>query len=197
MSLTSYKLTSSSTGNKLDGFIRISFEDGLLKSFELHIKKPLTEWQFSVFIEKLPYEESRLNAYQSLGLVIEKETASNDKIALFCRMYEKYIEVKYKVSAADSGKIRLINPTEDVMKHYFESENFLFKNKYSISNLVKYWNELQAEISRGPASRFPNRWDSDFFRKLGPAEISEYWKHLHSLGLKPVKNSMGNTVDWK
>lgn len=121
---------------------------------------------------------------------------TNIKIALFCRMYEKYTTVKYKVSPADSGKIKLLNVDDALLKHYFTSQNFLFKNKYSIANLCKYYNELLAEIATQGKSQYPNHYDKAYEAKLPLSQISGYWLHLRSLGLKPKKDRLGNTVDW-
>lgn len=59
------------------------------------------------------------------------------------------------MSAADSGKVKLIRFDEALLDHYFTSENFLFKGKQSIANLVRYYNELRAEMAAPPKSKYP------------------------------------------
>ena len=44
-------------------------------------------------------------------------------------------------------------------------------------------------------SDFPNEWDSNFFSKLKPDQISKYYKHLRELGFTPVKHN-GQTIKW-
>lgn len=121
---------------------------------------------------------------------------TNLKIALFCRQYETHTTVKYKVSPADSGKIKLIKVTDALLTAYFTSQNFLFKNKYSIANLVKYYNELLAEIATAGKPKHPNHYDKAYQAKLPVTEVAAYWAHLRSLGLQPKKDKVGNTIDW-
>lgn len=190
-----YKLTS----DKINGQLLVTFENGWLRQFEVDVKELLTPHQYEVVMALLPIRESEIHQLRKVNLTIEKVDQPqrvNDKIGLFCRLYEKYVGVKYKVSAADSGKMKLLKVDNDLLTHYFESDNFLFKDKYSIGNLAKYFNELLAEHSNKGKMRFPNRWDSTFAMKLNGGEISEYWRHLSSLGLKPKKDRFGNTVDW-
>lgn len=188
-----YKLTSA----KLGGHFRICYEDGCLTSFEIHFKEPLNASQFECFKARINYNEDNLDGFENLGLLVERETAANEKLAMFCRMYEKYVGIKYKVTKSDSGKIKQVNPEEDLLQHYFTSDNFLFRGKHSVTNLVRYYNELRAEAIRGPASKHPDRWDRDYFSGLKPDQVAGYWKHLRSLGMKPVKNATGAVMDWK
>lgn len=181
----------------MDGHFLISFEEDRLKAFEIAFKDQLTVAQFSYFVSRLPYNEEGLKAYQELGLTIERTAAPNEKIAMFCALYEKHVGIKYKVSPADSGKIKHVQVTEALLHHYFRSDNFLWKGKYSIANLVKYYNELRAEIAQGGKARHPDQWDKAYFAKLQGGQISEYFRHLRELGLKPQKNLRGDIVDWK
>lgn len=189
---TTYKLTSS----RLDGHFLISFEDERLKAFEINFKQPLSFQQLSHFLSRLPFSEAGISALEEIGLKADKVAAPNEKIALFCRIYEKHVGIKYKVSAADSGKIKQIQIDEAMLHHYFRSDNFLWKGKYSIANLTKYYNELRAEIAKGPASGHPDRWDKDYFTKLKTDQIPSYYAHLRGLGLTAKKNHVGAIVDW-
>jgi len=126
--------------------------------------------------------------------------AVNDKIALFCRKYEQYVKIKYKVSASDSGKIKLISITEIILDHYFTTDNFTFKNKYSIANITKYYNELIADISSDKISTgsitHPNSYNTSHVKKLTGAQLSAYYQHLISLGLVSKKDRFGNVIDF-
>lgn len=181
----------------MNGHFLISFENDRLKAFEINFKEDLTVAQFSYFLSRLPINEEGLKAYEELGLTIERTAATNEKIALFCRIYEKHVGIKYKVSASDSGKIKTIQVDENLLGHYFRSENFLWKGKYSISNLVKYYNELRADIIQGGKPKHPDQWDAEYFRKLKTDQISDYYRHLKSLGLKVIKDGTGRILDWK
>lgn len=190
---TTYKLNS----EKMGGYFLVSFENEDLTGFEICFKKPLTVAQYTYFLNRLPVHEGGMNRFESIGLSIEKVAAPNEKIAMFCALYEKHVGIKYKVSPADSGKIKHVQVTEELLHHYFRSDNFLWKGKYSIANLVKYYNELRAEIAQGGKARHPDQWDKAYFAKLQGGQISEYFRHLRELGLKPHKNLRGDIVDWK
>jgi hypothetical protein len=68
---------------------------------------------------------------------------------------------------------------------YFDSENFLFVNKWSIGNLVKYINELRVEafgVVAQPKKKFPLPYDHLFFVKLDMSGQQEYWAYLRENG---------------
>lgn len=110
---------------------------------------------------------------------------TNEKIALFCRFYEKHVNVKYKVSPFDAGKMKHTQLNEQFLQHYFATPMFQIKNKYSVSNLVRYYNELLAEIAHKGKPQLPNSWSQDFVSRLNGTELSAYYAHLRRLGLKP------------
>lgn len=189
--------------NKLKGYIQITYLNGFLKQIKFDLNEPMKAHKFIFFKDFLPQQEADIARFEKLGFELTKESTptpegngTNIKIALFCRMYEKYTTVKYKVSPADSGKIKLLNVDDALLKHYFTSQNFLFKNKYSIANLSKYYNELLAEIATAGKSQYPNHYDKAYEAKLPLSQISGYWLHLRSLGLEPKKDRLGNTVNW-
>lgn len=192
MAFNKYILSS----KNLQGRIIITYENGLLYSIILDLKSPLTTTQFSKLFASAPYNESDINQFQQLGLQINKD-ATNEKIASFCNAYNTYLKgIKYKVSASDSGKIKTVDVTDQLLQVYFTSDNFLFKGKYSISNYVKYFNELLQEASGlNKKSKYPSEWSKEFESKLQPAQLSEYWQHLRSLGFEPVKRA-GTVIKW-
>ncbi|MBY0244989.1 MAG: hypothetical protein K2Q03_06020 [Sphingobacteriaceae bacterium] len=189
--MSSYVLKS----KKLDGAIELHYLNGVLTAIKLDLKTPMTAKQWAVFVSLIRYDEEVLH-YEDYGFVVEKLAATNEKIALFCMLYEKYVGVKYKVSGADAGKIKLLAIDGDLLLRYFSSENFLFKGKYSIANLAKYYNELRAEVLARDKPKYPNNWSAAYEAKLPPAELGAYWQHLRGLGLAPKKDRTGRTVDW-
>lgn len=182
---------------KAKGSIRITFENGVFKAIETELKEPLNHKQFIALIVAIPFLEDGVDQFKDLGFDVTLEFATNEKIALFCELYEKRVGTKYKVSASDSGKIKGIKVNEPMLTHYFfTSSNFIFVNKYSIANLVKYYNELRAELAAVGKSSYPSHYSKEYEKTLPPAEVSGYWAHLRSLGLKPKKNRVGVTIDW-
>ena len=192
---TTYKLTS----DKMNGHLEVGFQDGLLKEFKIECKDVLTPRQYGLFLGTLPHSEERVKDFEGIGLQVVPVAIDkvNDKIALWCRLYERYTGVKYKVSGPDAGKMKSIKVDEGMLRHYFESGNFLFKGKYSIANLVKYYNELLVEIAHAGQPIHPNGWDAAYAAKLTAKELPEYWAHLRGLGLQPRKDRQGNVVDWR
>lgn len=188
------------TSQKLDGHIEIQFFEGHLTTVKLVIKAPLNAIQFRALINALPQYESDLPKLEHTGLIAQLEQPANQKIDLFCRLYEVYKRVKYRVSPADSGKIKLIKVNEDMLVFYFNSSNFLFKDKHSIGNLVKYYNELLAEFAQAASAKsgikYPDYFDQAYQNKLSTKECPAYWAHLRELGLQPKKDRVGNVIDW-
>lgn len=191
--MTSYEFTS----NKIQGDFMLEFDaDGCLITCKLAFKQSLTESLNTLLFSALPFYEKDLNKLEQLGFKVAKLMPTNHKLALFCRMYEQYKKIKYKVSAPDAGKVKTLKLDEALLKHYFESETFIFKEKQSIANLAKYYNELRAEIVAGVKGKYPNGYSPDYFKKLPPNEWGGYWEHLRGLGLNPKKDRFGNTIDW-
>ncbi len=208
---TTYTITS----HKLKGYIEFSYLNGILKQIKFSLKENFSPLQWDAFKHNITYNETMVQHFEKLGFEVKKSTTpsatlplgegrvgtgelegTNIKIALFCRLYEKHTTVKYKVSPADSGKIKLIKIDDALLTAYFTSPNFLFKNKYSIANLVKYYNELLAEIATAGKAKHPNHYDKAYQAKLPVSEVASYWAHLRSLGLQPKKDRVGNTLDW-
>lgn len=193
---TTYELTSEAR----KGSIKATYEEGLLIAIEIDFNPPLTNPKTAWVFGSLPTNANKVEDFNSLkgyGLTVSKAMQPNEKLALFCRVYEKHKGIKYKVTAADSGKIKQINPTEEQLHAYFRSENFLFKGKQSIANLVKYWNEFRADLAGQGKSKFPDEWNADLVRKLTPQETVNYYSHLRGLGLKAVKSEAGQVVGFK
>ena len=190
--ITIYKLTS----DKISGAIELEYTDSLLTRISIAIKSPLNDNQFKGLISSIGQHEANVGDLKALGLEVSAAIPANIKLAAFCRLYEQHKKIKYRVSPADSGKIKLIQVDEPLLEAYFTSGNFLFKNKHSISNLVKYYNELLAEIVAGPASKHPDHYSKAYQDKLSDKECPDYWNHLRSLGYQPKKDKMGNVVDW-
>lgn len=192
--MNSYKLTS----DKIMGEIELQYDKGRLNLVKITVKLDLNTVQFCSLMSTIPQYEDNIDKLQGLNLVVIKEASSNEKIGTFCRFYEQHVGLKYKVTRMDSGKIKHVKLTDEMLTVYFTCTNTLFKGKYSISNLVNFYNELLVEVKNAgkPKSAHPDHWNPTYHATLSPAQCGAYYTHLHALGLKPLKDSRGNIKDW-
>lgn len=192
--MTTYELSS----KKGLGSLKLGFVNGYLIMIEMDFKEPLNPDTFDTLMMTIPYQEDKLNVMTALGFTISEVLAPNKKIALFCAKYKEEHGIAYKASRIDGARIKEFKITEDILKHYFKSENFLFKGKHSITNLLQHYNVLLQEMKAAdqPKTNHPKKYDREYESKLKGKDLSEYWAHLRGLGFKPVKDRFGNTVDW-
>lgn len=182
---------------KINGTIELEYLNGQLSAIKFNLNAPLTPKQYECFIKCLPHYESEVERFKKLNFDISTPLEPNQKLALFCQLYEMYTGVKYKVNGADAGKIKHLDINRDLLLHYFTSQNFLFKGKHAIGNLARYYNELRAEIAGATKSKFPDVWSEAYENKLATnQERSAFWAHLRSLGLHPKKDRTGRTLEW-
>lgn len=204
MIVSEYKLAS----EKLDGTIVFTFHGGVLYSILFSINKPLSPAQLQALLSDFPYQEQDVMTIAGIRLaeITPKKKSlgsTQEKIALFCSHYSKHVigedstPLKYKVSAKDSGMIKGFDVTDQLLSTYFTSDSVLFKNKYSIGNYCKFYNQLVAEANGASKQvSFPNHWDEKLARKMTGETLSLYFKHLNSLGKKPRKSSRGEIIDF-
>lgn len=120
---------------------------------------------------------------------------TNEKIAIFCRYYESYAGHKYKISRPEIGMIKRTEVSEPLIKKFFESKEFWAKIK-SVSYYCKNINEIKRLTEINANNLHPNHYDAEYMKKLTGPEISDYYKHLRSLGLVAKKNAVGTIIDW-
>lgn len=130
------------------------------------------------------------------------QVPTNEKIALFCRYFERYNKVKYKISKAESGMIQKVEVTEDLLERYFLCRDWWASVK-SVTNYVKNINQVRvlastssATTAQGVTTLHPNQWDKEYSRKLDGPGLTSYFKHLRSLGLEAKKGPTGLILDW-
>lgn len=58
------------------------------------------------------------------------------------------------------------------------------------------WNDELIIVTNSTNSEYPNHWNQKFEDTLNGSKVSEYWKHLRSLGLKPDKDRFNKTIGW-
>lgn len=195
MKLTKYILTSA----KLEGSLILTYADGFIKSL-INEFKGLTEKQWDALVQELPAEEINISHLEEIGLKLKQDKANN-KVAMFCDAYKAKMGVSYKASAMQGAQLRDKEVNTELLKCYFSSANFIFRNK-SIGNYAKYYNELRAEcygqLQDAPVkSQHPNQYNRKYEQSLNGPALTDYWKHLRDLGYTPVKSERdGSILDW-
>lgn len=143
------------------------------------------------------YPETDFKKERVSLLLFKKDVVQhNTKIALFCKFFKKYNNVSYVISQAEIGMINRVEVTEDLLLRYFESDAWWAKPK-TVTGFVKNHNELRTLTVNNNPSGHPNSWDAEYFKKLTGPQISDYYRHLGSLGLEAVKDRLGAMIDWK
>lgn len=189
------------------------YENGCFKSFLADVKPPFTEAQMRWLMQRVPAQELMLTerlVLSSKGTISIENLSdkaitgdgNNTLIAMFCNFFLEKTSVGYKVSASDAGKIKNLGLKREewlpLLTTYFDSENFLFKNKWSIANMVKYINELRIEafgVVAPPKKTFPLPYDHLFFVKLDMTGQQEYWAYLRDNGYRWEANE-GRSGKW-
>jgi hypothetical protein len=135
--------------------------------------------------------------------VTEPDLTVSQRIALWCQLWKQYKGTAYRVMPSDAGKMRHLK-LDAAMLHYYLNDDALpavgapwyWRGKQSISNLVKYQNEVRASMSAPAPSRHPNHWSQEHLRKLDGAGITEYHRHLKGLGLVARIARDGSILDY-
>jgi len=189
MNLTKYVLHS----RRYNGKLLLAYRDGVIYSFINEMEK-ITEAQWDALMKEIPFDEVNISHLESIGLEVKHALKTNEKVALFCRLYEKHRGLKYKASNIQGRMMSDMDVNEELLTFYFTSDFFDWKGKWSIQNLRKYYNELR--------DRYFHRHDPKpiiYSRKqeqtLTGAALSEYWKQLREAGYEAVKVG-GSIVDW-
>lgn len=152
------------------------------------------------------WDEDRLAALKEQGYIItvERGQTTQERIALWCKLYKHFKGLPYRVSAADSGKMKNMVVTEPLLRYYLDdtraekagSVGWLWKGKQSIANLARYWNEVRTAMVAPEPSKHPNTWSPEHLKKLSGPDIGEYHKHLKRIGLVPKHHRDGSIMDY-
>lgn len=136
--------------------------------------------------------------------VTAPELQTNEKIAIWCRLYKNFKGVPYRVTPKETGMIRHMPMDEPLLQFYLDEEKmpqnattWLWRGKQSISNLYTYHNQVRTAMAQ-PASKgkHPNHWSREHYQRLDGQGISEYMVHLRSLGLVARKHRDGSILDF-
>ncbi len=196
------------TNSNIKGSIVLEFFKGHLNTVRMELKEPFNADQFKKFFSNIPRFEEDLVIYQDLGLKVTRDgepqrMGANEKVALFCTYYKKYKEgLSYKATGREANMIKEYKINDAILEAYFNSQLFDIrgkegsKGKHGIPNLIANYNQLIAEMSLSPASKFPNYWSKDQEAKYKGKDVFDYWKHLTAIGLKAKKDRTGNVIEW-
>lgn len=152
------------------------------------------------------WTEHRLAVLRGQGwhITVVQDLNTQERIALWCRLYKLHKGLPYRVSGADAGKMKNLQVTEALLNWYLNdakaakagAAGFLWKGKQSIGNLAKYWNEVRTAMVAPEPSPHPDHWDAKHYARLDGPGISAYFRHLRSLGLVPKKHKDGTIIDF-
>lgn len=194
----------------LQGDAVIIYDKKVFKSVLISFEPVFTEEQLNWFLRHIPVDELMLTERLvlaakgkiNLDKVQEPASGSNRLIAFFCDLYKEKTGLAYKVSGSDAGKVKKLSVTDQewtiLVTTYFDSKNFLFVNKWSLANLIKYWNELRVEAfgnKKAEVKNYPLPYDHLFFVKLDMKGQQEYWEYLRQNGYKYEVNE-GRIGKW-
>lgn len=174
----------------MNGEIVLTFHDGHLYNILFRLSRPLTPAQCDLLKKNIPFVDYYLHEFANVcGLHYEPiiETTAMDKVALFMKAYHHHLGLDYQKQKLDHLMIKKYDVTEALLNTYFTSDNVLFKEKHSIGNFCKFYNQLRAENAGAyKQKRFPDRYDVNFIRTIKTTEdLQEYYAHLRGIGLKP------------
>lgn len=199
-------ITYKATSNKLNGHLLITYQDAALKSVEIAVNPALTpkQWFYLTNLITPELKDFSLEAFKKANLEInvlpkEQEAAeepaedakrlpTNQRIAMFCQLYESELQLKYKVTGADSGKMKdlPINDAdfEALVKLYFQSKEWYLMPK-SIANFCGKINELMLLLKAPKVSKkYPIPYDPEYAANLNQTQLYDYWAQLKEAGYK-------------
>ncbi len=156
----------------------------------------LTAREYTAKVLEFRPDTTLTDSFLELIVFRKKPEAVNEKIALFCRHYEAYAGIKYKIKPAEVGMLKKTEIDEDLVAKFFVCTEFWAKVK-SVSYYCKNINEIKRLQHQKTSSSHPNFWDKDYFSRLPTEKVTEYYRHLRSLGLKSRKNSLGDIIAWE
>lgn len=153
-----------------------------------------------------PWTEEALSALKGEGfsVTVEREQSTHERIGLWCKMYKHFKGLPYRVSSADSGRMKNMPITEALLRYYLDdakaakagATGWLWKGKQSVANLQRYWNEVRTSMVAPEPSKHPDHWDKAHYMRLDGQGISEYMRHLKAKGLVAKKHRDGSILDF-
>lgn len=135
--------------------------------------------------------------------VTKAELKPHERIALWCRLYKQFKGAPYKITPKESGLMRHIQVDEAMLTYYLDERNlpqnsttWLWRGKQSVHNLYTYQNQVRAAMLQPAVGKHPSSWSREHYMKLDGPGITEYLKHLRSLGLVAKKAPDGTIIDF-
>jgi len=212
MELNKYKITSAST----PGYMMVVYQDSHLKSILNEFKPPLTEVQLNYILRIIPDDHAQIVSnivsiskgklsVEPVKAIGEEPAANiqdipvNDKIAIFCELYEQAEGIKYKITAAEVGKIKALAITAEdlrfVLEAYFPCHEWFAKTK-SVGNFVRYFNEVRAIAHARPRRKgFKLPYSHEYYVALSMMDKRDYHIFLKENGYEFVPSG-GKGGQW-
>lgn len=144
-------------------------------------------------------------AVEAEGPQATESMPTNEKVAMWCRLYKHFKGASYAVNGKDAGMLGQMSITEALLTYYLDDKNlpenattWLWRGKQSVRNLQTYFNEVRTAMlaPAPPASKHPNQWAAGHAAKLDGHGLTEYYQHLKSLGLTAKRARDGSIIDW-
>lgn len=143
---------------------------------------------------------------QALGCTVKEDKAklpTNEKVALWCRLWKEHKGEKWVINGPDAKRIGEMAIDEPFLRWYLNDKDmpdtpqtWLWKGKQSVGNLWHYINQVRVAMAAPPPSKHPDHWDRAHLAKLDGQGIGEYHRHLRELGLVAKKHPDGTILDY-
>ena len=202
-------MTLKATHPKVTGHMLVWLrDDGMFERIENHFPEALNATRRERLREQLPIHVTDIARLEQDGWVLEPLTENAEpapgtqgaagRLALFCLLYKKHLNVSYKATGADAGKLKTHVISEPEMEAYFACTEWFAKTK-SVAGLVRHLNEVRAWMQKAATNRHghPDAWDAAYASRLDGPSLSAYQQHLRALGLKPKKGVRGDVIGWE
>lgn len=124
------------------------------------------------------------------------------KIRLWCASYKKHRNTTYNVSTKEKANLAKTAITPALLAAYFNCQEYwATTNHYDLGTYIREINKVRDLAANGVVKREKSRWPDTFnpqlLHKLQPQEVQEYYAHLRSKGLKPIKDQQGRIIKWQ
>jgi hypothetical protein len=177
-----------------------SYEFGHLTRLEMDINETLNAEQVKKLPSLLPLTEEAVAALPKGKFEVEKQGAAQDKAGAWCKVYNARMPAHYRLSGKEIGQLKNVKVSEEMVTAFMDCPEW-WANPKSVGNYVARQNELAAWMAvkpeTVPTKNWPEEWSESYEAKLSGPELSAWWQHLRSQGLRPVKNRLGKVIKWE
>ena len=189
-------------GGRLSAYYVLVYDPETHQIQSAELKKPLSSEKYS---EMLYFIQNLITQFGAVpppdytdGVFIAKfeqkiSLDTHGLIAVWNRLYLANTGVAY--GAIPPREIKMLAQSaawidESLIVAFFSCNEWFAKTK-TITTLVKYAKEVKAltdkPTAQQPNNKYPDYYDKKFEANCKSSELSEYWRHLRSIGWKVVK----------